>query len=53
MKIAVITDKSRMNFIPSEKAFKKDEQKEKTVEENKKDTRTHPCYKQKLLFKNF
>lgn len=36
MKIAIITDKSRMDFLPSEEAFKEDEQKRKTVEEVKK-----------------
>lgn len=33
MKIAIVTDKSRMNLIPREEALKEDEQKRKTVEE--------------------
>lgn len=36
MKIAIVTDKSRMDFLPSEEGFKEDEQKKKTVEEVKK-----------------
>jgi len=33
LKIAIVTDKSRMNLIPREEALKEDEQKRKTVEE--------------------
>lgn len=36
MKIAILTDRSRMDFLPSEEGFKEDEQKRKTVEEVKK-----------------
>lgn len=36
MKIAIVTDKSRMDFLPSEEGFKEDEQKKKTVEEVQK-----------------
>lgn len=33
MKIAIVTDKSRMDLLPSEEGFQEDEQKRKTVEE--------------------
>jgi len=36
LKIAIVTDKSRIDLIPSEEGFKEDEQKRKTVEELKK-----------------
>lgn len=36
MKIAIVTDKSRMELLPSEEGFKEDEQKRKTVEEVEK-----------------
>lgn len=36
MKIAIVTDKSRMNLIPREEALQEDEQKRSTVEELKK-----------------
>ncbi|MCF6466774.1 D-alanine--D-alanine ligase family protein [Clostridium sp. Cult2] len=35
MKIAIVTDKSRMDLLPSEEGFKEDEQKRKTIEEVK------------------
>ncbi len=35
MRIAIVTDKSRMDLLPSEEGFKEDEQKRKTVEEVK------------------
>ena len=36
MKIAILTDDTRMDYIPSEEALKEDEQKQKTVEEVEK-----------------
>lgn len=36
MKVAILTDETRVGYIPSEEAVKEDEQKEKTVEEVKK-----------------